>query len=207
MLTHFKTFTRDECGFIVTTELVLIATLCVLGLVTGLSCIRDAINGELGDVAQAIGSLNQSYHYTGFHGCVSPKCGVHAWTAGSAFTDLRDEEARGDLDDGPVPERVIQAAPKKKPCPAKKAAPAPQPEATVVPCPASTVECPTNPVCCEQPSAPVGGIVIDSPSCCDPSTSAPSQPVLPATRYESRVIVNPVLPNGPPPSGSGFLVW
>ena len=105
----------DEHGFVVSTELVLVATVCVLGLITGLSCIRDAVNGELRDVAAAIGSLNQSYRYSGFHGCLSSDCGVHAWTAGSAFGDLRDEEAPA-LEGGaptpvPVQKQPIQEQP------------------------------------------------------------------------------------------------
>ena len=94
---------RDERGFIVSSELVLVASLCVIGLVTGLTCVRDAGNGELGDVAHAIGSLNQSYSYTGFHGCTRPKCGVTSWTRGSSFSDLQDERQAAELDVGEAP--------------------------------------------------------------------------------------------------------
>ena len=85
-------FWNDQSGFVLTAELVLISTLLVLGLIVGLTSVQSALVGELGDVGAAIGSLNQSYYYNGF---VSRKafhdCGVKAFTAGSAYQDLRDE--------------------------------------------------------------------------------------------------------------------
>jgi hypothetical protein len=85
-------FWNDQTGFIISAELVLISTLLVLGLIVGLTSVQSAVVGELNDVGAAIGSLNQSYSYNGF---VSRKsfgeCGIKAFTAGSAFQDLRDE--------------------------------------------------------------------------------------------------------------------
>jgi hypothetical protein len=49
---------RDEAGFILSAELVLIATIIVIGLVVGLSEISSAVNAELFDVARSYGSLN-----------------------------------------------------------------------------------------------------------------------------------------------------
>ena len=56
----------DEAGFIVSAELVLIATILVIGLIVGLSEVQHAVVSELNDVGDAIGKLNQSYLYTGF---------------------------------------------------------------------------------------------------------------------------------------------
>lgn len=42
-------------------EWVLLVTLLTIGIVSGLSAARDAIIDELGDVAQAMGALDQSY--------------------------------------------------------------------------------------------------------------------------------------------------
>ena len=69
---------QDEAGFIVSAELVLVATLLVIGLIVGLSEVQHAIVSELNDVADAIGSLNQSYCFSGFSAvkCGS-KCGSH----------------------------------------------------------------------------------------------------------------------------------
>ena len=59
----------------ITTEWVFIATLLVLGLVTGLSALSSAINGELLDLANAISSLNQSYSFGGSSGCCASAAG------------------------------------------------------------------------------------------------------------------------------------
>jgi len=75
---------RDEAGFVVSAELVLIATVCVLALVVGLSEVATAINHELNDVASAFGSLNQSYSVAGFKGC-------KAYFSGSCFKDHVDD--------------------------------------------------------------------------------------------------------------------
>ncbi len=85
---------KDEAGFIVSAELVLIATLLVIGLIVGLSSIQHAVVAELNDVGDAIGSLNQSYFYTGFSKAKSFGGGGNsfaAYTRGSAFNDQIDD--------------------------------------------------------------------------------------------------------------------
>lgn len=74
---------KDEAGFVVSTELVLIATILVIGLVVGLATVRDQVVQELGDLALAIGNVNQSYEYSGVTGHTSA-------TAGSEFLDNQD---------------------------------------------------------------------------------------------------------------------
>lgn len=59
---------KDEAGFIVSAELVLISTVGVLAMVVGLSEVSHAINQELEDVASAFGAVNQSYRYQGLTG-------------------------------------------------------------------------------------------------------------------------------------------
>ncbi len=76
---------KDEAGFVVSTELVLIATILVIGMVVGLATVRNAVVQELGDVAMAIGNINQSYQYTGVTGRANSSA-----TAGSFFTDNTD---------------------------------------------------------------------------------------------------------------------
>lgn len=81
---------NDECGLIISAELVLVLTICVLGVIVGLSQVVVAVNEELLDVAHAIGSLNQSYGVPGFHGCV--KNGLYlSWTTGSTNNDQPDD--------------------------------------------------------------------------------------------------------------------
>ena len=57
---------KEENGFIISAELVLVLTIAVLAMIVGLSEVAVAVNTELNDVSNAIGSLNQSYAYTGF---------------------------------------------------------------------------------------------------------------------------------------------
>ena len=56
---------RDEAGFVVSAELVLIATILVIGLIVGLSEVSHGVNNELNDVGDAFGSVNQSFRYSG----------------------------------------------------------------------------------------------------------------------------------------------
>jgi Flp pilus assembly pilin Flp len=74
---------RDEAGFVVSTELILIATIVVIGLITGLTTVRDAVVHELADVADAVSEVDQSYSW----GAITAHC---ASTAGSEFVDLPD---------------------------------------------------------------------------------------------------------------------
>jgi hypothetical protein len=49
---------RDEAGFVLSAELVLIATTVVLGISLGLSEISSAVNAELFDVARSYRAVN-----------------------------------------------------------------------------------------------------------------------------------------------------
>ena len=68
MTTLFLALWKDEAGFILSAELVLISTIGVLSMVVGLSEVASAINQELEDVASAFGAVNQSYRYQGLTG-------------------------------------------------------------------------------------------------------------------------------------------
>ncbi len=74
----------DETGFILSTELILIVTIGVLGLVTGLACLQQAVVFELQDLSLAITSLNQSYATPTFTGC-RKWWGSTSWFMGSRF--------------------------------------------------------------------------------------------------------------------------
>jgi hypothetical protein len=84
-------FANDEAGFIISAELVLVATLLVIGVIVGLSEVQHAVNAELNDVADSIGSLNQSYCFSGFSKVSQFGQGVKAYTRGSIFYDSADE--------------------------------------------------------------------------------------------------------------------
>jgi Flp pilus assembly pilin Flp len=95
----------DEAGFIVSAELVLVATLLVVGVIVGLSEVQHAVVSELNDVGEAIGQLNQSYSFSGFS--KHDKGGCHAFTRGSAFVDRADDCDNNECDlacDRPVQE-------------------------------------------------------------------------------------------------------
>src|SRR5262245_32519301 len=74
---------NDDRGVIPATELILIATLLVIGLVTGLKNVNIAVNNELTEVADAIGAISQTYAYCGG----TSNC---AFTRGSRFTDTAE---------------------------------------------------------------------------------------------------------------------
>ena len=80
----FTALLNDDRGFIVSAELILIATIGVLSLVVGLTEVASAINQELEDVASAFGSINQSFSYRGLKGC-------SGHTVGSTFQDNSDD--------------------------------------------------------------------------------------------------------------------
>ncbi len=103
-----KKLFQDESGFIVSAELILIATLLVIGLIVGLSEVQHATVSELNDVADAIGELNQSYFYSGFSSRhFFALFNIHATTYGSGFVDQRDDCDNNQCDlacDAPVNE-------------------------------------------------------------------------------------------------------
>jgi hypothetical protein len=74
---------NDEAGFVISTELVLVATLLVMAMVVGLESVRDAVITELADTATAIAQINQSYSFSGVTGHASS-------VSGSAFIDTSD---------------------------------------------------------------------------------------------------------------------
>lgn len=103
-----RKFLNDEIGFIISSELVLVATICVIGLITGLVEVQFAVVNELNDVSEAIGSLNQSFFFTGFTATkVNGGGGIKAQTFGSFFTDHFDQCDGNECTlgcDTPVPE-------------------------------------------------------------------------------------------------------
>ncbi len=85
-----KQLWNDECGVILSAELVLIGTILVIGMIVGLVELQCAVVGELSDLGDAIGNLDQSYKISGM---TSYKAGggIKAATAGAKYTDSPDE--------------------------------------------------------------------------------------------------------------------
>ncbi len=75
---------RDDRGVVVSSELILITTVLVLGGLVGLSTFREQLVQGLGDASLAVGALNQSYSFGG--------ATIGGFTvAGSAFGDVADD--------------------------------------------------------------------------------------------------------------------
>jgi hypothetical protein len=49
----FKKLIKDESGIIISSEIVLVGTILVIGSIVGLANLSSAVNNELNDVAQA----------------------------------------------------------------------------------------------------------------------------------------------------------
>jgi Flp pilus assembly pilin Flp len=84
MATCFHRFLRDESGLVITAELIMIITIGVLSLVAGWGAVSSMLAEELEDVANSLGSLNQSFNYGGL------SAPGHATCSGSGFIDSRN---------------------------------------------------------------------------------------------------------------------
>ncbi len=84
MKTLMNQLLNDEAGFVISAELILVATIAVLSLVVGLAEISHGINQELEDVGSAFGAMQQSYVYRGLQ--TADKGSI----VGSYFEDDRD---------------------------------------------------------------------------------------------------------------------
>ncbi|MFM9964401.1 MAG: hypothetical protein ACKV2Q_24630 [Planctomycetaceae bacterium] len=90
MLRNFSKLVSDEQGFIISAELVLVLTIAVLGMVVGLTSVRDSVTNELNDVSNAFGAVNQSYN---INGLAKKRAGggTHAYVCGFGFNDKSDD--------------------------------------------------------------------------------------------------------------------
>ena len=85
----FQKLWADESAVVTTTDLILLSTILVIGTIVGLTTLRDQVVQELGDVATAIGHLNQSYTVAEF-------TTANFTAAGSSFADMSDDCEEGD---------------------------------------------------------------------------------------------------------------
>ncbi len=80
--------TNKQAGFVMTSELILIVTVMVIGMIVGLVTMRDAATAEMEDVAEAIGQLDQSYAFNGIKSANNT-----AIVDGSSYGDAVDAAA------------------------------------------------------------------------------------------------------------------
>lgn len=85
---------HDEAGFVISTELVLIATILVIGMVVGQTTLRDQVVTEISDTADAISAIDQSYEFSTVTGHSSSIAGSE-FNDGSDFCDGNNNGAQG----------------------------------------------------------------------------------------------------------------
>lgn len=161
MYTLSRTLWQDEAGFIVSAELVMLGTVLVVGLITGIACVQDAVIGEYTEVAGALRGLDQSYSVSGMHGCWDRCCGLTSWTAGSAYyqQDAEREVCFGLCPPGPIvcPSVETPAVP-LTPVPET---PALSPDAVPTPDAVVPAPCPCEPV--PPPACIPDGVIVPAP--------------------------------------------
>lgn len=95
----------DETALVLSSEMVLVGTIGVVGATVGLKAIAESVNRELTDVAMAVRSLDQSFTIEGTTGC-------GASTAGSSFRQQDVEKSLREL--CAVVDKERQAAEKRE---------------------------------------------------------------------------------------------
>ena len=63
MFKPLRTLWRDEAGFVLSAELILIATVVTLSMVVGLAEVSNAVNNEMDDMAGAVEGMSQDVWY------------------------------------------------------------------------------------------------------------------------------------------------
>ena len=84
---------KGQAGFVITVELLLIVTVLVIGLVAGLTKMRDQTVAELNDTSDAVGAIDQSFSVRGTT-WLTPAAIVGA-TVGFQFDDGVDTAVAG----------------------------------------------------------------------------------------------------------------
>jgi len=74
---------NEEIGAILSAEVMLVASILVIGVIAGLASLRDSVVTELADVAQAVANINQSFSFSGV-------AGHHTFSGGGQFHDQID---------------------------------------------------------------------------------------------------------------------
>src|SRR6478672_11743396 len=80
----------DESGAILSSEVMLVSSILVIGVICGLGSLRDSVTTELADLAQALGNVNQSFSFSGTQG-------HHTFNGGGQFIENTDYTDNADL--------------------------------------------------------------------------------------------------------------
>ena len=79
-MSQIRKLWNDDCGALIATEWLFVATIMVLGIITGLVAVRQAVKVDLTEFADAVLALNKSFSFSGQSNCESS-------TAGSSASD------------------------------------------------------------------------------------------------------------------------
>jgi hypothetical protein len=60
-----KRLWMDEAGAVLTTELILLLVIVVIGMSVGLTILRDSVVAQMGDLSGAIAAINPAYTWAG----------------------------------------------------------------------------------------------------------------------------------------------
>lgn len=96
-------FWNENDGAIVSAEIMLVASILVLGVIVGLKSVRDSVVTELADLAQAVSNIDQSYCYSGV-------CGHAANSGGAHFQDQLDFCDAAGSNDNPQNSKCVNVA-------------------------------------------------------------------------------------------------
>lgn len=69
---------NDDCGALIAAEFLFVSTILVIGIVVGLTAVRNAINAELTELADAYLALSPGYIISGTSGCAASTDGSQA---------------------------------------------------------------------------------------------------------------------------------
>lgn len=97
-----RLFILEDGAFIVSSEVLLLATVAVLGLLVGIQNIRNVIFHEFEDLVETFGFLDQSYNYLGITRGDPLNSG--STTSGGLFEDTSDNDNRGSISLTPAEE-------------------------------------------------------------------------------------------------------
>ncbi|MGF1577969.1 MAG: Flp family type IVb pilin [Gemmataceae bacterium] len=78
---------NDDCGALIAAEYLFVATILVIGIIVGLSSVREAVNNELAELANAYLALSQGYAISGQFGCCAQSDGSQAIDTPSLVID------------------------------------------------------------------------------------------------------------------------
>jgi hypothetical protein len=93
---------KDDCGALLSTEWIFVCVIIVLGSITGMVLMRNAVISELVEFGQAVEALNVGYSFSGQANCESSTNGSQAIDDFSAFTFSTSVPDTFDFDDDAV---------------------------------------------------------------------------------------------------------